>query len=42
MTKLPDLYTNHFDKKIDNSLEYTKVSNIDEINVNNMKYENNK
>ena len=31
-----------FDKKIDNSLEYTKVSNIDEINVNNIKYEINK
>lgn len=42
MTKLPDLYTNHFDKKIDNSLEYTKVSNIDDANVNNTKYEINK
>ena len=27
MNKLPKLYTSSFDKKIDNSLEYTKVEN---------------
>ncbi len=31
MNKLPDLYTNSFDKKIDNSLEYITISN-DEFN----------
>ena len=31
MTKLPDLYTNHFDKKIDNSLEFIKINNKEEI-----------
>lgn len=27
MNKLPSLYTNSFDKKIDNSIEYIKVNN---------------
>ena len=30
MKKLPNLYTNSFDKKIDNSLEYIKVNNREE------------
>ena len=30
MKKLPKLYTNTFDKKIDNSIEYIKINNIKE------------
>ena len=35
MKKLPNLYTNTFDKKIDNSIEYITISN------NNIKQTNN-
>ena len=31
MTKLPKLFTNNFNKKIDNSMEYVKVSNNEVI-----------
>lgn len=31
MKKLPNLYTNSFDKKIDNSLEFIKINNKEEI-----------
>lgn len=39
MKKLPKLYTNTFDKKIDNSLEYTTVTNKIEDNKPTNKYE---
>lgn len=32
MKKLPNLYTNSFDKKIDNSLEYIKINNEEYTN----------
>ena len=37
MKKLPNLYANTFDKKIDNSLEYITISNevLDNIELNN-------
>lgn len=31
MKKLPSLYTNSFDKKIDNSLDYVRINNKEEI-----------
>ena len=37
MNKLPDLYTNSFDKKIDNSLEYITIKNVEEQEINNTK-----
>lgn len=43
MKKLPDLYTNTFDKKIDNSLEYITIPNkIIENTTTLSKYELNK
>ncbi len=38
MKELPSLYTNNFDKKIDNSQEYITISN-DEVVTNINKYE---
>lgn len=38
MKKLPKLYTNTFNKKIDNSQEYTTVSNKIEENKNEINY----
>ena len=42
MSKLPDLYTNSFDKKIDKSLDYITIKNddtniTDSTNTNNIK-----
>ena len=31
MKKLPELYTNKFNKQIDNSLEYIKINNKDKL-----------
>lgn len=42
MKKLPDLYTNTFDKKIDNSQEYTTVTNAKSEEKPISKYELNK
>lgn len=43
MKKLPDLYTNTFDKKIDNSLEYITIPNeVIETNTDLSKYTINK
>jgi len=40
MKKLPDLYTNSFDKKIDNSLDYITINNTSNIeNRNSNKYD---
>ena len=35
MKKLPDLYTNSFDKKIDNSLDYITIKNTEKNIINN-------
>jgi len=35
MKKLPNLYTNTFDKKIDNSIEYITISNNNIKQINN-------
>lgn len=39
MKKLPDLYTNSFDKKIDNSLDYITISNDNKEVKRNSNYE---
>ena len=33
MSKLPKLYTNKFDKKIDNSIDYISIKNEKELNT---------
>ena len=40
MSKLPDLYTNSFDKKIDKSLDYITIKN-DDTNITNSTNTNN-
>ena len=42
MTKLPKLYTNSFNKKIDNSMEYTKVKDSIKNEIVYNKYDINK
>ena len=36
MNKLPKLYTNKFEKKIDNSIDYISIKNEKDMNYNNI------